>query len=80
MLRARLDQLSSRLAALSPLTVLARGYSITLDEHGRAVTRAGSVSVGASVTLRLHEGALAARVVDRSVDESGSPCDSEAEA
>lgn len=78
--RARLEQLSSRLAALSPLTVLARGYSITLDEHGRAVTRAGSVSVGASVTLRLHEGTLAARVLDRSVDESGIPCDSEAEA
>jgi exodeoxyribonuclease VII large subunit len=63
--RARLESLSSRLAALSPLTVLARGYSIVLDEHGHAVTRADSVSPGASVTLRLHEGTLGARVIER---------------
>jgi exodeoxyribonuclease VII large subunit len=63
--RARLESLRSRLAALSPLTVLARGYSIVLDEHGHAITRADSVSPGASVTLRLHEGTLGARVIER---------------
>ncbi len=65
--RARLESLGSQLAALSPLTVLSRGYSIVLDEGGRAVTRADSVAPGAGVTLRLHEGALEARVVRRLV-------------
>jgi exodeoxyribonuclease VII large subunit len=63
--RARLESLRARLAALSPLTVLGRGYSIVLDEHGRAITRAASVALGASVTLRLHEGTLGARVIER---------------
>lgn len=66
--RARLESLSSRLQALSPLTVLARGYSIALDEHGRAISRAAAVPVGASIQVRLHEGVLGARVFGRSID------------
>jgi exodeoxyribonuclease VII large subunit len=63
--RARLGSLRARLAALSPLTVLGRGYSIVLDEQGRAVTRSAAVAVGGRVTLRLHEGTLGARVIER---------------
>jgi exodeoxyribonuclease VII large subunit len=64
--RARLGSLGSSLNALSPLTVLARGYAIALDEQGHAITRADAVPVGAHVNLRLHEGSLGARVVSRS--------------
>lgn len=72
--RARLESSIARLAALSPLTVLARGYSIALDERGRAISRADAVAVGANITLRLHEGALAARVVERHLSpSSGEP-------
>jgi exodeoxyribonuclease VII large subunit len=65
---ARLDSLRLRLAALSPLTVLGRGYSIVLDAAGRAVTRAAQVEVGASLSVRLHEGTLGARVLTRRVE------------
>jgi exodeoxyribonuclease VII large subunit len=68
---ARLGSLGSSLNALSPLTVLARGYSIALDEQGRAISRADAVAVGAHLTLRLHEGSLGARVVARSSGASG---------
>jgi exodeoxyribonuclease VII large subunit len=71
--RARLESLSARLAALSPLTVLARGYSIVLDEQGHAITRAGAVALGAHVTLRLHEGTLGARVIEREGSAENSP-------
>jgi exodeoxyribonuclease VII large subunit len=63
--RARLESMRARLAALSPLTVLGRGYSIVLDEQGRAVTRSDAVALGGRVTLRLHEGTLGARVIER---------------
>lgn len=52
----------SRLEALSPLQVLARGYSITLDATGRAVRDADSVRVGAQLSVRLHKGRLAVSV------------------
>jgi exodeoxyribonuclease VII large subunit len=63
--RAEFDALQARLVALSPLTVLARGYSIVLDDRGRAVTRADAVTLGERVTLRLHEGELGAQIVER---------------
>jgi exodeoxyribonuclease VII large subunit len=63
--RTRLELLSSRLAALSPLTVLARGYAIVLDENGHAITRADAVAPGESLNVRLHEGSLQARVLAR---------------
>jgi exodeoxyribonuclease VII large subunit len=74
--RVRLDLLSSRLAALSPLTVLSRGYAIVLDASGRAITRADAVAPGEALNVRLHEGSLAARVLERS-DAEG--CNSERE-
>jgi exodeoxyribonuclease VII large subunit len=64
--RQRLESLRLRLTALSPLTVLARGYAIVLDERGHAVTRAGAVDIGERVRVRLHEGTLGAEVVERS--------------
>jgi exodeoxyribonuclease VII large subunit len=72
--RARLESLRARLESLSPLTVLGRGYSIVLDEQGHAITRATSVALGASVTLRLHEGTLGARIIERAgAREVGHP-------
>ena len=64
--RQRLESLRLRLSALSPLTVLARGYAIVLDEQGHAVTRAGAVDIGERLRVRLHEGSLGAEVVERS--------------
>jgi exodeoxyribonuclease VII large subunit len=53
------------LDALSPLAVLARGYSICLTPEGRVVRSAESVDIGANVDIRLHEGRLSATVTGK---------------
>ncbi len=61
--RHRFEGLAGRLDALSPLRVLARGYSVTFDQRGHAVKSAGDVRPGEQVRVRLHEGELSAQVV-----------------
>ncbi|MDD9946357.1 MAG: exodeoxyribonuclease VII large subunit [Myxococcales bacterium] len=61
--RARLGQLSGRLSAMSPLSVLARGYAIALHEpSGRALLRASDAQVGDQIRVRLHTGSLTTQV------------------
>lgn len=57
----QLALMGSRLDALSPLKILARGYSVVLHE-GRAVTRAATLSPGDPLRLRLNEGEVDATV------------------
>jgi len=52
-----------RLEALSPLAVLGRGYSITLDAQGGEVLRdAERVALGTTITTRLFKGSLLSQV------------------
>jgi exodeoxyribonuclease VII large subunit len=60
----RFEGLNGRLETLSPLRVLARGYSVTFDTRGRALTSATQVMPGEQVRVRLHEGELSAQVLD----------------
>ena len=55
-LRARLTRAAERLAALSPESVLARGFSITRLPGGEAVRSASQLSVGAAAELIFHAG------------------------
>jgi exodeoxyribonuclease VII large subunit len=57
----RLAVLGSRLDALSPLKILARGYSVVLHE-GRAVTDAGVLAEGDALRVRLDRGEVDATV------------------
>jgi exodeoxyribonuclease VII large subunit len=58
---------AARLEALSPLGVLARGYSVTLDERTGAVVRdASELSAGDLVRTRLAQGSFISRVETRS--------------
>lgn len=57
----RLAVLGSRLDALSPLKILARGYSVVLHE-GRAVTDASALAEGDALRVRLDRGELDATV------------------
>ena len=54
--------LAGRLHALSPLAVLARGYSITFDEQGRIIKKAASVKPGDTLRTKLHRGFVRSRV------------------
>ena len=61
--RDRLDQLSGRLAALNPLSVLVRGYGITLLLDGATVVRSAvDLQVGDLVQTRLAQGRFLSRV------------------
>lgn len=57
----RVAVLGSRLDALSPLKILARGYSVVLHE-GRAVTEAASLREGDALRVRLDKGEVDATV------------------
>ena len=52
---------AEKLDALSPLKILARGYSVALHD-GRALVDAETVTPGDSIHLRLHHGSLDATV------------------
>jgi exodeoxyribonuclease VII large subunit len=54
----KLAVLAGKLAALSPLEVLSRGYSIAFDAEGRIIKRAGDVKEGQRIRVRLDEGEI----------------------
>jgi exodeoxyribonuclease VII large subunit len=61
---------AARLEALSPLRVLARGFSLTTTEEGDLVHRAADLAPGDVVRTRLAEGAIRAQVLDLETDPS----------
>lgn len=63
--RERFARLSASLDALSPLKVLGRGYSVVRDEQGKVITSVEQTEEGSSVTLRLTDGELDCRVLER---------------
>jgi exodeoxyribonuclease VII large subunit len=66
-LKARRLALQSQMQTLhvvSPLATLGRGYSILLDERGRAIRSAAATQPGQRLTARLGEGELEVRVED----------------
>ena len=60
--RAQLGEFAALLDAMSPLSVLARGYSVVFDERGRVIRRASDVALGDRLRLRLERGELGCRV------------------
>jgi exodeoxyribonuclease VII large subunit len=61
--RGKLDKAEAQLAALGPMKVLARGYSITIDaETGRVIRDAGMVERGRVLRTRLHRGEVRSTV------------------
>jgi exodeoxyribonuclease VII large subunit len=62
--RHSVARLAASLQALSPLAVLARGYSLTLKEDGRTLVRAShEVQTGDLIHTRLASGEIQSRVV-----------------
>jgi exodeoxyribonuclease VII large subunit len=61
----RLDTASGTVRALDPHRVLERGYSITRDDDGRILRRAGDTAPGAVLVTELADGRVTSRVEDR---------------
>lgn len=59
---AEVGKSAAALDALSPLKVLARGYSIAYDDDGRVATSAGSFAPGDGLRVRMADGDVRARV------------------
>jgi exodeoxyribonuclease VII large subunit len=67
--RRRLEGTGGRLDALSPLRVIDRGYSITVDAaSGAVITRSTEVAPGAVLRTRLAQGSLVSRVLPDGVE------------
>jgi exodeoxyribonuclease VII large subunit len=64
--QSRLDQLSGRLEALSPLAILDRGYALVFDRSGKLVKDAANVQVGDQISARLARGEITATVKKKS--------------
>ncbi len=61
--RRHVDALARQLAAVSPLRVLERGYSLTTDDEGRILRSAGQVRAGQMIRTRLADGRVDSRVL-----------------
>jgi exodeoxyribonuclease VII large subunit len=60
---SRLATMAGKIESLSPLAVLARGYTITQDAaNGKVVRRAAQLRVGQSIVTRFSEGAAISKV------------------
>ena len=60
--RAQFEQRSARLAALSPLQVLERGYAVVFDAGGNVVKNAQQLAPGDAVRARFARGEVEAEV------------------
>ena len=60
--RARVQQVATRIDALSPLNTLARGYAVARDAEGHALGAAAAFAVGQAFTLVLRDGQVDASV------------------
>ncbi|MBS7299231.1 MAG: exodeoxyribonuclease VII large subunit [Eubacteriales bacterium] len=54
--RKKLSELAAKLDALSPLKVMARGFSLATDDGGHIIRSAEELTSGQSITLRLSDG------------------------
>jgi exodeoxyribonuclease VII large subunit len=62
----------ARARALSPLATLRRGYAVLQDADGHVVTSAGSVAVGAQVSIRVADGRVLATATGSETDPAGA--------
>ncbi len=61
--KERLGTLASKLDALSPLKVMARGYAIALDDDGNVIKNAADMDTNMEFDLKLHDGEKHCRVL-----------------
>ena len=65
----RLASVAARLDALSPLSVLARGYSVATNAEGNAVRGVSDVKQGDEIYVRVKDGNINASVISISKEK-----------
>jgi exodeoxyribonuclease VII large subunit len=60
--RTRYERVVLKLNALSPLRIMARGYSLAYDKDRRLIKSTRDVSPGDQLTLRMHDGSIDCQV------------------
>lgn len=63
--RAGFESASAKLGALSPYSVLDRGYSFVAGPDGKAVTSVKKLKIGSQVTVRMRDGKAEAEIKDK---------------
>ena len=58
------SSISGKLAAMNPLAVLGRGYSIAIDEDGKVLNTSAGLQVGDIITINFAEGRATAEIVE----------------
>jgi exodeoxyribonuclease VII large subunit len=66
--KVRIERMGRTLEALSPLTILERGYALVFDSSGQLIKDAGQVRAGDEISARVARGEIRA-VVKKSVDD-----------
>jgi exodeoxyribonuclease VII large subunit len=64
--KERYSRATAQLNALSPLNIMARGYSMVSKKNGAIVKDEAQVSEGEKVRIRFFKGAVQADIVSRS--------------
>lgn len=67
--RHKIEVLSERVDAGSPVKKLNQGFAFVTDKNGKRITGAGQASIGDEVTLRMSDGALRASVTEVEINE-----------
>ena len=67
---ARVTSLARLIRQMSPERTLARGFSITRDENGRAVRNPSQVGAGVTISTILHQGEILSRVESVKADSA----------
>lgn len=62
-----LGAISGRLAAMNPLAVLSRGYSVATDRQGKVLTSAASLAAGDEMSVRFAQGRALAKVISTEI-------------
>ena len=61
---ARIERLGASLTALSPLSVLGRGYAIVRSDDGHVVTSIQHAAAGDALTIQLVDGGIRTQVIE----------------
>lgn len=69
--RQRLQAAENGLQAVSPFSIMQRGYAMLMDGNGKPVTAAAAAEIGQELQIRLQDGILQAEIIGKAVFARG---------